>query len=192
MMLEPGPYTKFSEYDMVKTLLELEKRPLGRDQLTRVLKLGEGSTRSLMKKLKKSNLVKTTTRGITLTSKGSNFLKKLKNKVYGPVKIENFEEFSVAWKVKNSADKVKVGIEQRDAAIRADASGILVFTYFDDLKMPGAEHCLKGNNELCKELKENFKLSRGDVIVLAFASVLKKAEEGAWAALKTLIESKDL
>jgi len=189
--LDPGPFAHFSDYDMLKALFKIEKMPLGRSQLMYVLGLGEGSTRSLMGKLQELGLVETTTKGVVLTEKGSSFVIKLKCEVTGPVEIKNFET-SAAFKVGKAAGRVQLGIEQRDAAIRAGASGIIVFTFTNGkLIAPGVESRVE-LQALCDELAQKFKLENDNAVVVCFATTIKKAEEGAWAAAKTLLPAEDL
>lgn len=180
-MLKPGPLSQYTEYDMVRTLLLISEKPCGRNKLVQLLDLREASTRSLMKQLIMLKLAKESTLGLELTASGKEFVNGLKKKIDGPKNIIGY----VALSVKKTANCVKIGLEQRDAAVRAGANGALVFVYRNgELEMPGAEGLEK---ELATEILDNFELAENDVVVAAFAESSRNAGSGAWAAVKTLL-----
>jgi len=188
LTLKPGTAAKFSEYDIVKALFKLEVRPYGRNKLMQVLGLSEASTRSLMRKLKALKYAKSSTRGLVLSEKGAVFVAGLKKKISDPIVVENFEKNSIAFKLKNASGKVKIGIEQRDAAVRAGASGALVLVYSKGtLTMPGVRGLKKENAKLFAELAEKLGLVEGDAIIVAFSPPKISAGKGAWAAAKSLL-----
>ncbi len=185
-------FAKFSEYDLIKALFSISGAPLGRNQLMRSLELSEASTRSLMKKLSEAKFVRTTTKGIALNDSGKIFVEKIKKVLSGPAQI-NYGAFSIAFKVLNSASMVHMGLEQRDAAIRAGAAGCLVLVFKNNkLVLPGGEGIENVYVDIFNGIKENFKLLEGDVVIVAFANKKRDAELGAWAAAKTLLLAKNI
>jgi len=185
-------FANFSEYDLIRALILIHKEALGRNLLMRELGLSEASTRSLMKKLSSSGFVKTTTKGIALTDSGKNFVHKVNTILSGPAPI-NYGAFSISFKVSDSANMVNVGLEQRDAAVKAGAAGCLVFVYKNSrLVLPGVDGIEHVYLDIFNGVKENFSLSEGDVVIIAFANTKRHAELGAWEAVKTLLIAKDI
>jgi len=184
--LSPG--AKFTKYDLVRSLFLLEKHPCGRGKLGTLLKLSEASTRSLMSKLKDLGYASDSTRGLVLTNRGMHISSQLHGKVSGPIPITNFEQKSVAFLVVGDSEKIKLGLEERDTAVRAGALGALIIVCEKGvLEMPGTKGFEKENTALFNELTEKLKPVHGDVIILAFARSEKVAGAGAWAAVETLI-----
>ena len=176
----------------MRALLLISNSPLGRNQLMKKLELSEASTRSMMKKLVAAKFVKATTKGISLNSSGNAFVSKIKGVLSGPVQI-NYGNFSIAFKVSNSSSMINVGLEQRDAAIRVGAAGCLVLIFKDNrLLLPGGEGMENVYIDIFNGVSENFKLSAGDVVFVAFANTKRHAELGAWAAAKTLLLAKNI
>lgn len=180
--------SKFSEYDLVKALHMLLKKPLGRNHLIKALLLTEASTRTLMRRLKKQGFARNSTKGLVLTPKGGKFLKEILGKISLAVKIKSFEKNSVAFKIKGAAKKIRFGVEQRDLAVKAGAYGAIILVYDGKkLKMPGVETLRRKNKKLFKEIQENFALKKNDTVVITFAKKEKDAESSGWAAAKSLI-----
>ena len=187
--LNAPSFASFSKYDLVKALLLISEAPLGRNQLMKILGLSEASTRSLMKKLSSAKFAKATTKGLSLTDNGKKFVKELKTFLSGPAQIK-YGNFSVAFKVVNSAGLVNLGLEQRDAAISKGAGGCLVLVFRNNrLIMPGVEGLENAYLNVFTGIRENFKLAENDAIVIAFADEKRKAELGAWAAAETLLSA---
>ena len=185
-------FANFSDCDLVKALLLISSEPLGRNQLMKKLELTEASTRSLMKKLVSAKFVRTTTKGISLNASGLGFVNKIKGVFAGPVQI-SYGNFSIAFKVSNAASMINVGLEQRDAAIRAGAAGCLLLVYRGNrLILPGGEGIENVYIDIFNGVSQNFKLSDGDVVVVAFANTKRQAELGAWAGAKTLLLAKNI
>lgn len=180
---------KFSEYDLVKALYLLSEKPLGRNHLIKALNLTEASTRTLMSKLKKQGFARNSTKGLVLTQKGRKTLEKILEKVSLAVKIKNFEagKHATAFQIHGAAKKIKLGVEQRDFAVKAGANGAIVLIYDKKkLKMPGVSYMQRRNKKLFEEIEEKFALKKNDVVVIAFALSAKVAEEAGWRAAGTL------
>ncbi len=187
IQLDPGPFAHFSEYEMVKALLEINKRPLGRAGIMHALALGEGSTRTLMNKLKEIGLVKSSTKGLVLSEEGKQFVKNILKMISGPARVK-FIDHSVALRIKKSAEKIKYGIEQRDAAVKAGADGALVLVRGKSgLRIAGSRGFRKENESLYEEIERKLSPEEGDVIIIVFSKNLVAAESGAWAAAKTIV-----
>ena len=98
-------------------------------------------------------------------------------------------EFNFAFLVKNSGQKVKSGIDQRDAAIIAGARKALVVVFRNGhLCIESVSDCIenlypKAASLILKELTPQ----NDDVIIIAGADSVLKAKRGAFAASWSLI-----
>jgi len=165
----PGRQPAFTPPYILKALELIEsKRGIGRQQLSKKLRLGEGSVRTLIKRLKEKEFIETSRGGMILSDRGRFLLHKIGEHMVGieipdtriTVGTENY-----AILVKGSAINVKKGIEQRDAAIIAGAKGAttLVFTG-DKLMMPGTDVDIESSME--KLLLSKLQPGNGDVIII--------------------------
>ena len=86
--------------------------------------------------------------------------------------------------------KVTNGIEQRDSAVRAGASGAvtLIFRQGRLFMPPPAKIESKEWPEISRQLLELFQPEENDVIIIGGADTEEKAEQGARAASWTLAE----
>lgn len=188
ILLEPPPGAKFSGYDVVKALFKLESMPYGRSRLMQAMGLSEASTRSLMDKLKDAGYAGDSTKGLLLSKKGKSLVSNLHKKVLGPASVNAFGQVSIAFLVRRASCKIKIGLEERDIAVRAGADGALVLVCSGNkLKMPGAGKFKKENEKLFEELQDKLKPHNKDVIIMAFSSSEQNAGAGAWAAVKRFL-----
>ncbi|MEM1981374.1 MAG: DUF4443 domain-containing protein [Candidatus Hadarchaeales archaeon] len=181
-----GPLPKFTEVH-VRAALELIHRMgrVGRPLLGKKLGLGEGSTRDLLLLLKKRGLVKPSRGGHVLTEKG-------RKKLGEPMKFVKLDcgeltvgEVDVAVLVKDAAEKVRRGIEERDEAIKMGAQGATVLVFKEGgLYFPDSGKRVEGR--IGKELVENLKPREGDVIIIGTGKNEVEAEMGARAAAMRL------
>jgi predicted transcriptional regulator len=189
-----GPSPSFTVFDAIKMLETIaESGSIGRGSLSEKLELGEGTTRTLISWLKKAQLMTTSRKGCTLTEKGTKIWNQIRTFIPIILKIEDnkltFAANNIAILVKNQAEKVKKGLEQRDAAVRAGASGattlvykggkIILPTISDDISKdyPNALH----------QIMVHMKPEENDVVIISCGTTLKAAEYGALAASWTLL-----
>jgi predicted transcriptional regulator len=189
-----GPSITFTVFDLIKAIEIIdEKGPIGRGKLSEELKIGGGAIRTLIKRLKDSQLLTTSKLGCTLTNKGSEILKKLNHFFPQIVKLKGTKltstSFNFAVLVRNYSKEAKNGLEQRDAAVRIGAKGAVTIVF-----MNGKLIIPKVSSDLSKDYPEAFnqitkamKLEEDDIIVIGNANDLKSAEYGALAAAWTLI-----
>jgi len=171
----------YSPVHIVKILFLLSEKPMGRFQLMKEMEMGEATIKTLIKRLKKNKLIKSSTKGNVLTEKGNELLKKILMKVSKPIKIDTSDytvgKYNTAILVKNSSEKVKFGVEQRDEAIKIGADGATTLIYSNNkLIFPG---CNRKITELEKTLRQNFKIENGDVIVIGSGPTKKISEEAS-------------
>jgi len=187
--LAPGRAPYFVEAHLVKALLTIDAEgPVGRVKLSKTLGLGEGATRTLIKHVENQRLIKTSRAGIVLTNSGKRLASNLKSRIGREVEIPKSSltvgPFNVAILVKNAADAIKGGLEQRDAAIKVGALGAttLIFTR-GGLNMPLVnEDIFRDLPAIREALVSELSPQENDVIIIGSANDKSTAELGAIAA----------
>ncbi|MFW9946477.1 MAG: DUF4443 domain-containing protein [Candidatus Odinarchaeota archaeon] len=193
---------------------------LGRYRLKEELLIGEGTAKSLIKKLKREGgfievLVRnsndrqqTKSKGHVLTEKGLKILRKIKNKIplldEGDISIlKNFIIGSEISKlcyslVRGAVDRLKSGVEQRDAAIILGGLGATCLIYsgneliFPSYSIEQEHHAVKINDKVqlyfkTKLINANISFEKGDVIIIGSGADIKKARLAALNAALTLL-----
>ena len=172
------------------------EQPLGRYDLCEKMSIGEGSVRTLMKRLSEANLIEAEGKqGQTLTDSGQNLFDKITKDV--PLGLELdvrrlvMYERAFANLVKGRVDKIKDGIRQRDEAIIQGGYGKAGATTLVQkrgiLVMPPDEfQVLRVYEEEALLLIESLRPEDGDIIVIGSADDIKLAREVAMAAVMTL------
>ncbi len=173
-----GAAPSFSEVHLIRTLLLLKKSPLGRKKLVQLLGIGEGSARTILKKLKSEKLVSSSKQGHSLTQKGRKKINSYLKKFSQPKEIKSkiVEGEKVALVLYNSINKIDKGLEERDLAVKSGANGALLLKY--PHTVPNFN--LRDFPDLLNEIKK-FNLKKGDVMVISFGDSLVSAENGALA-----------
>jgi len=190
----PGPQPSFTVFDLV-TAIELiaKEGPIGRGRLAEELDLGGGAIRTLIKRLMESGLIDTSKLGCSLTEKGNKIWNEIHETIPQKVRLtENdltFAVYNVAVLVKGGADRVRDGLEQRDATVAAGAKGATTLIYKDKkLMVPQVSQDLAMDfPEAFKQITEKMRIEENDVIVIGSADAPKRAQHGALAAAWTLI-----
>jgi hypothetical protein len=163
---------------------------IGRQQLSRELGLGEGTMRTLVGRMKTLGLVETSRGGMRLTGEGEAVLEELGNLFGGcglPVLPITVGPINYAVLIRGAASKVKGGIEQRDAAIIAGASGATTLVLDEHgLRMPGMEEPLE--EAVRKLIMEELGPSPGDAIIIGSSEDSILAEMAAKSAALALLE----
>ena len=190
----PGPLPAFNILDLIRFLRILaESECMGRGKIARKLDLGEGTTRTIIKRLTEESLITKSRSGCSLTYKGKKLWSKIREILPKIVEIEDNEltlaPYSVAVLVKGCAKKVKSGLEQRDAAIISGARSAVTMVFKDNrLIIPGVSFDLRRDYPLAfREIMRLMKPEEGDVIIISSADTLKCAEYGALAAALSII-----
>ncbi len=180
-----GPYPSFSPLDALRAIWKLEHRK-GRGRLSSELGIGEWSTRSILKFLKKEEVVDTTPMGYKLTKKGFGLLKELRKYAVG---MNTFPPTPL------TSDKRSVGIllrcsksarvlDVRDEAVRMGASGITLLSFkkrrfcFVDSGDEVQSDYLPALAEICSK----FSFQNEDMLLLCFGDEEDNLERAAWAS----------
>ncbi|NJE25813.1 DUF4443 domain-containing protein [Thermococcus sp. MV5] len=163
-----GAYPEFKMEDILITLF-LVKTPKGRKQISEELSLGEGTVRTLLKKLTASGLIKSQQKGHFLSEKGINVVNDISNLFSEPVEIESIEGFPACALIVRNPPEFK-SIELRDEAIRFFAKGAMILLCSEgEAIFPEDERPLKDAlPEIDREVKK-LPLKDGDLIVITWA-----------------------
>jgi DNA-binding transcriptional regulator LsrR (DeoR family) len=185
-----GPLFRFGDYHVYKTLSVLsDGRRKGRKQVADRIGIGEGSMRTIIDHLRDEGLVDIKQTGIKITKKGQEFISRLPLQVYVlDVADITLGQRSVAVQVKDAAQKVGSGMEQRDQAIKAGAEGATTIVVKGErLTIPLDYDLDKDQPDIAGAIRRLFDLSDGDVIIIGTSEDLQRAEEGALAAAFALL-----
>ncbi|MCA6214382.1 DUF4443 domain-containing protein [Thermococcus bergensis] len=174
-----GAYPEFKIEDAIAVLFLL-KTPKGRKQISEELNLGEGTVRTLLKKLSSIELVESQQKGHLLSEKGIKVLQEISKLFSEPLEVTPVEGFvTYALAVKNPPEFRS--IELRDEAIRFFAKGAMILTVQNgEIVFPEDGRPLK---ETLPELSDDLKklpVENGDLVIVTWAE--NKAD-----ALKSLI-----
>ncbi len=189
----PGPSTSFTIFHFFYALELIAQKPLGRNKLAEKLNIGDGAVRTIISRLREAGLIETSKEGCNLTKKGMEVWRQFEE-IFPkrgdiPKNELNASEFNHAFLVKNCGEKVKLGIDQRDAAIIAGARKAMVIVFKNaHLSIESVSNCFekeypKAASQILKQLTPQ----ENDVIILAEADSALKAKRGAFAASWSLI-----
>ncbi|MBU4265690.1 MAG: hypothetical protein L6243_07065 [Candidatus Altiarchaeales archaeon] len=188
-----GAAPSFSEAHLVRALLMLSSGRVGRKNLVKILGVGEGSVRTIIKRLKGEGLIKSSKQGHELTQKGKETVENYLNKfsMPGEFKADDLSlhpgEESSSVIVYGAADRISNGLEQRDIARDAGATSIAILLYKEGiLEFPTPEARLSQFPDSEKEL-EKMELREGDIVVISFGKSRASAENGAVAVALQLM-----
>jgi len=191
----PGPSTSFTIFHVFYALDILSQNPQGRNKLAEKLSVGDGAVRTIIGRLREAGLIEASKEGCNLTKKGIDVWRQLEEIFPKRVEIPKSEltesEFNYAFLVKNSEQKVKSGIDQRDAAIIAGARKALVIVFKNGhLCIESVSDCIEKQYPKAASLILNeFMLMDNDVIIIAGADSPLKAKRGAFAASWSLMRA---
>ena len=195
--LAPGRTPAFTEIHVIKALETLDTdEPVGRIRLSKILGLGQGETRTLIKHLRNERMIKISRTGIALSPFGKGVLSNLRAEVSKGIDVPESSltvgPYNIAVLIKNAADSVKYGVEQRDAAIKAGALGATTLIFRNNrLTMPGvSEDIFKNIQSIHNMLATKMKLEEDDVIIIGSANNKRTAEFAAKTAALKLVKSK--
>lgn len=189
----PGPSMSFDPSHIFFALELIAAKPIGRNQLAKKLAIGEGSIRTLIARLKGSDLIETSKSGCRLTDKGVMVWQKFvhlfpKRAEIGKTELTNTKQ-NYAFLAKNRGYKVRTGIEQRDAAIVAGAkSAVVVVSKQGRLTIESISSRLERQfPEAAEQIQKIFEPKDNDCVIIVGAESLSRSKSAAFAASWTLI-----
>jgi hypothetical protein len=185
-----GPAPRFARFHVWKALRAIGRQgPIGRQRLSNILGLGEGSARTIVNFLVERGLVRADEAGMRLTAKGE---REVLAAGFSMATVNArglcVGECDVAVLVRGRADRVKDGLRQRDEAVKAGAAGATTLVFRGGrMLMPPETDMDTGYPQLARQVRAAFELREGDVIVIGSAGDLRAAEDGALAAAVDLL-----
>lgn len=190
-----GPSPSFSELHLLKALYLLgERGAIGRGLLARQLGLGQGAVRTLVERLRKGRLIVVDRGGCKLTAQGRRAFETMHDILTPPTRLEAGRlatgKYSAAVRVRGAARHVRIGLEQRDAAIRAGATGAAtILSRKGRFIIPGSSEDAASQfpDPVWRQLTKLFKPRDDDVIIIGSAPSREAAEYGALSAAATLL-----
>jgi len=192
----PGPYPSFSVYHLIKGLeLVAKTGQVGRGKLAEELKIGEGATRTLIERLKAAHLISVSKKGCSLTEKGKKIWNEFESIFPQKNNLEKNElalaDCNVAVQIRGGGDRVRTGVEQRDAAVIAGAKGAATLVFKGNkLVMPNVSEDVSQDFPIVfRQITALLRLKENDAVVIGSADTWSRAEYGALAAAWTLIEN---
>jgi len=190
----PGPYPSFSVYHVIKAFEHVAKiGEVGRGKLSKELKIGEGATRTLIERLKTADLISVSKKGCSLTEKGKKIWNEFESIFPQKINLERSElalaDCNVAVQVRGGGDRLRIGIEQRDAAVIAGAKGATTLVFKGKkLVIPNISDDVSRDFPVAfRQITALLKLRENDAVVIGSADTWGRAEYGALAAAWTLV-----
>jgi len=193
----PGPSISFSMVDGVRALLELGVDGIGRERLAKNLGIGNGAVRTLIKRLERIGLIERGRAGCRLTKEGQSVFSALTARIKigentgGPLSTDRYTETIL---IRGGAVSIKIGLEQRDAAIKEGATGAtsLVLKSGKFVIPGGSSDCEKDfPDRLWEKLRTGLKPLDGDLIIICSGSSKQIASKGAfsiaWTAIRRIL-----
>ncbi len=162
---------------------------VGRQQLSRELRLGEGTIRTMVSRMKSLGLVEATRGGMNLTEEGREVLAEA-NQVISSSEIPETSltvgSSNHAVLVRGASAKVALGIEQRDAALITGALGATtLICKGGGLLIPGTSEKL--DPEINRLILARLSPGEGDAIIVGSSDDPYLAELGAKSAALELL-----
>jgi hypothetical protein len=170
---------------------------ISRDLLKKELLLGEGSIKTLVKHLKTTNMIMTSNAGTILTDTGEKLISQIllciPNETIIPKSSITVGKFNYVVLVKNIANSIHSGIEQRDIAIKSGAMGATTLIFKDGKFLISGTNfnALVDELNVQKILIENLHPNNNDVIIIGSDNQNKQHAEIAAknAALFTIMNN---
>ncbi len=145
--------------------------------------------RTIIEHLRGKRMIDIKQTGVKISSRGLEYIKQL------PIRLERLEpsdisiaQRNVAVLVHKKANRIALGIEQRDSAIKAGAEGATTVIVVGNKLIVPPDYCLDIERpKISQELRNALDPSEGDVIIIGTAMDYERAEDGALAAAFVLI-----
>jgi len=192
----PGPTPSYTNAHVILAILSIgDARVIGRQALSRETGIGEGAVRTVVRRLKQANYVKTLASGCTLLPRGERLYSAIRKTIprIVPVSHTNLTVGSVqsAALVRGVASIVTDGIAQRDAAVKAGADGATTLIVLrSKIRVPRGSQDCEGEypGRIWGFLRRELHPEDEDVMILCGASDQLGSRIGALSAAITLLQ----
>ncbi len=189
-----GPKAGFTQAHVLKAVLVLgHLKSVGRYRLGLILDLGQGEVRTLIRRLKETGLVVIQTSGCSLTKVGQKEYLKINRLLPWSFAVNGrslgMGESCWVVDVRGRSDRIKKGIEQRDAAVKAGAKGALTAVFSSGrFRVPpdNTDTEQLQPSELWATVRSS-EVLEGDVLIICGADEQLSAEYGALSAALTIL-----
>ena len=164
-----GPMFRFTDASVYWALYVLsDGKRMGRKRLSEEIGVGEGSMRRIIETLRERDMISIKQTGITITKTGLNYLKELPIEVVdinlGDAVVGEFSRSIIVYGVSN---KIQNGMQQRDAGIKAGASGCTTVVMRNgELFIPPDWNLDKERPEIARKIREETDMSEKDVLIV--------------------------
>jgi hypothetical protein len=170
----PSRILSFDIAHVFKALQLIETRGhTSRDVLCNELNLGEGSIKTLVKHLMMENMIETSKAGTKMSEKGKKFFAELLSSIPAECRIPKCSialgKYNYAILLKQLSLAIKLGIEQRDAAIKVGGIGATTLLFRKGkFMMPTINiDSLRKEPQIHKLLIEELSPEDDDVVIIA-------------------------
>ena len=195
----PGPAPSFNEAHVAKALEIIDKEgTIGRTTLSNRLELGIATTRTILKHLQKEGLISSSRHGFEFSEYGRKLFSELRLQISDTTEVPNSPlavgPVVVAIKVSDTAHKVGRGVEQRNTAIRAGASGATTLVFSNNILTMASKNRHSTDEAVSGiqgVLVPKLSLKENDVVVIGSGENKTNAEIGAIMAAFRLLKSED-
>ena len=185
----PGRAPVYTSAQVLKALELISNSGVGRQQLASRLGIGEGSVRTIVRRLTAEELISTTRGGMKLTGKGERLLSDIHGRVSGYELGQTGVTVGVsdyAVLVRGASRCVKYGVEQRDSALIAGAKGATTLVFDgEEFRIPGVD--VSPEKDLTRSLVSVLGPVKGDVVIIGTADSSVEAEIGAKSSALELL-----
>lgn len=189
-----GPAPTFSALHLLRAVELIAEKPVGRAKLSEMLNVGEGVARTIITRLKKAGLISTSKSGCSLTAKGRKLWEDYRKVMTKEVEIGKFEllnaKYNFAVLIKDCGDKVKTGMEQRDAAVKIGAKGAvtIVFKGGRFIVPSVSDDFLRDYPNAAEKIVKLMQPEENDVVIISGADTPDVARMGITATAWTLFD----
>lgn len=186
----PGPHPSFTVAHLLYCLFLIDDTHIGRQKLAAALSMGEGSARTLLKRLTLRGLIKADRTGCHLTPKGKALYDEARGSFYlfKPPSGGFLGGTSFGVGVRGGGPLAN-GLSERDQAVRAGADGAMTLVYRDrELMMPRLSNLSREYPGLAESVLKVVTPESGDAIVISWGRETGGVVYGALSAAWVLYE----
>ncbi len=186
-----GPMFRFTDANVYYALYLLAGgKKIGRKKLAELVGIGEGSMRRILEKFRDWNFIVIKQTGITITKAGLDFLDQIPLRLIEVQLSESstIGEYTQGVIVYGVSSKIVNGMEQRDAGIKAGASGCTTVVLRDGVLMIPPDWNLDENSpEIAYKIRKDSAITTDDAIIVGSGSTKIIAIEAALNAAFDLL-----
>jgi hypothetical protein len=192
-----GPSPAFSSAHILKVLLVLDtEQTMGRITLSKRIGIGEGSIRTIIKKLVDFSVISVdAVGGCHLTELGKSIVRELRCIIVAstPIVLDEVGILfpSYALQLRGVSISSSSLTRLRDKSVKSGAEGLMIFVFEGDrITLPMmTEDVSTLYPRTTAALKSAFQLEEGDSILIAFSEEVNLAELGALSAALSIISA---